>query len=194
MLSDPCLASLRMAAVLAYRLPVGLRIGALALGADPDEEADPMLAVSRPPAEPDPRARWLPPCAFRAAVIDAWRMHRDGHHLAFCGARDGAEVVIDVDVPPGGETLPFGMYQVPWGDEILFAFATGADAELCRDAANPLGVAVHTDGALEVNLVHLATEPERIERAFELIVTSLARISAEEVVAETERGRAGRLD
>lgn len=195
MISDPCLASLRMASVLAYRLPVTLRISAVSDepgGSVPCRE--PMIEVSRPPAEPDPRARWLPPCAFRGAVVDAWRMHRDGRHLSFCGLRDGAAVVVDVDVPTGGAAHPGGIYGVPWGDQTLLAFATTADAELSREVANPLGVAVHTDGALDVNLLHVAAEVSDVPLAHELLVTTLARLSAEELMAESNRGRAGRRD
>lgn len=186
MISEPCLTSLRMAAVLAYRLPLSVRVGS---AAGPDA-CEPMIEVSRPAAEPDPRARWLPPCAFRGAVVEAWRMYQEGRHLAFCGLDDDADVIVDIDVPPGGSPWPGGIYGVPWGDDMLLAFTTTADGDLCREVAAPHGVSVHTDGALDVNLVHVTAAPGELPIALEHLVSVLARLAVEELLSETERGPA----
>lgn len=182
MISDSCLTSLRMAAVLAYRLPLSVRVG----------HSDPMIEVSRPPAEPDPRARWLPPCAFRGAVVEAWRMHQQGRQLAFCGLDEHADVHIDIEVPAGGAPWAGGIYGVPWGNDMLLAFATTVDAERCRDIAEPAGVSVHTDGSLDVSLIHTTAAPGELPMALDQLVGILATLAVEELLTETERGPAGR--
>jgi len=182
-ISGSTLASLRMAAVLAYRLPLSVRIGA---------GDAPMIEVSRPPTEPDPRARWLPPCAFRGAVVEAWRMYREGRHLAFCGLEDDTAVEVDVDVPSGGSPWGGGIYGVPWGDDLLLAFATTADPERCVEVATAAGVSVHIDGALDVNLIHATVGPRELALALDGLLDVLATLAVEELLAETERGPAGR--
>ena len=182
MISETCLTSLRMAAVLAYRLPLSVRVG----------HPDPMIEVSRPPAEPDPRARWLPPCAFRGAVVEAWRMHQEGRQLAFCGLDDDADVDIDIEVPAGGAPWAGGIYGVPWGDDMLLAFATTVDADQCREVAEARGVSVHTDGALDVSLVHTTAGAGELPVALDRLVGVLATLAVEELLTETARGPAGR--
>lgn len=182
MISESCLASLRMAAVLAYRLPLSIRLA----------HPDPMIEVSRPPAEPDPSARWLPPCAFRGAVVEAWRMHQQGRQLAFCGLDEDTDVSIEVDVPPGGAPWAGGIYGVPWGDDMLLAFATTVNAEQCREIAEPVGVSVHTDGSLDVSLVHTTAAPGELPMALEQLVSVLAKLAVEELLTESARGPAGR--
>ncbi|MGH9000476.1 MAG: hypothetical protein ACRDY7_13940 [Acidimicrobiia bacterium] len=175
MLSDSCLTALRMAAVLAHRLPVGLRLvhGGIRI-----------VEVSRCPDQAGCRARQLPPCAFRAAVAEARRMSREGRQLAFCGLSAAAEVDIEVVLPAGGAARPGGIYQVPWGAEVLLAFATPADPDQCLSAASRLGLAVHIDAELGVCLVHTAVGSGEVAMAEELCVTALARVTAAEVISQ----------
>ena len=119
-------------------------------------------------------------------------MHKEGRQLAFCGLDDDADVDIDIEVPAGGAPWAGGIYGVPWGDDMLLAFATTVDPEQCREVAEARGVSVHTDGALDVSLVHTTAGPRELPVALDQLVGVLATLAVEELLTEMARGPADR--
>jgi hypothetical protein len=173
-LSARGLAELRVAATLAHRLPVRVRV----------RHVDHVvLEVARPPFASGATTRWLPPCAFRAAVGTAWRRHREGERQRFADLPLDTDPAIDVGVPPGGLTRAGGLYQLPWDGGTLHAFASDVDPLLCKRAAAAVEVGYHTDPATDVSLFHVLAEAGEDAVAVELMEGLLARLATEELLA-----------
>jgi hypothetical protein len=173
-LSERGLERLRVAATLAHRLPVRLRLR--------HAEAV-VLEVARPPFPEESASRWLPPCAFRAAVHTAWKRHQAGEPQRMASLPLHTDPAVDVGVPPGGRTRPGGMYELPWAGGTLHAFATAVDAGLCRAVAHLTDVGYHTDAATGVSLFHILAEEGDEAAAVDLMESTLGRLATEELLA-----------
>jgi hypothetical protein len=173
-LSARGLAELRTAATLAHRLPLRVRVR---------HDHHIVLEVARPPFPEDSASRWLPPCAFRAAVGTAWRRHLQGEPQRFVTLPLDTDPAIDIGVPPGGCTRPGGLYELPWDGGSLHAFATTVDPGLCRRTAASVEVGYHTDPATDVSLFHILAADDEQAMAVDLMEGVLARLATEELLA-----------
>jgi hypothetical protein len=142
-----------------------------------------VLEVARPPFPEESTSRWLPPCAFRAAVATAWRRHQAGEAQRFASLPLHTDPAIDVGVPPGGRTKAGGIYELPWDGGTLHAFATTVDPGLCRRTAAATEVGYHTDPATDVSLFHVLAEEREQAAAVDLMEGVLARLATEELLA-----------
>jgi hypothetical protein len=141
------LAALRVAATLAHRLPVQVRVrsggqvvvevarsgGGNAAGGN---AADRTLLTA---------------CQFRAAVAEAWGMARAGKAVAMRGLRPGEEPTVDVGLPPGACGRPGGLWRFPADGGFLWVAAAvgppdrlwiAADPDLCIGVDEATGVVV----------------------------------------------------
>lgn len=171
--------ALRLAASLVHTVP-GLRARV--------RHADRvLLEVAR---APHPSAPSITPCEFRFAVARGHAQLEAGARLGFLGLDPRADVAVEVGVPPGGATLPGGLYRLPVGDEILHAFATALPLPRCRDLlttpsipdGDPRELHLHHDVATGVTIVlnRCDTEGEIDDRRRRL-EEARCRLVAEEV-------------
>src|SRR4051812_18753277 len=87
------MAALRASATLVHVLPgVAIRLRARR---GPDDAV--LMDASRPPARVD-GTRWMPPCAFRAAVGEAHRHAADGRRFGCLGLPWGIDPAVELGV------------------------------------------------------------------------------------------------
>jgi hypothetical protein len=148
------LAALRRSATLAHSLPqVALRLRA---------DGRVLLDVCRPPGAPE-GGRWIPPCAFRAAIGEAHARAGGGSRFGCLGLPCGVDPAVDVGVAGTTVLHPGGIVGCDVADQRVVAFATLLDeartralvGERLATAAQPLGGPRHLpDGARRVGIRH----------------------------------------
>lgn len=165
--------ALRAGATLTHALPLQLRL---------HHAGRVLAAVSRPPFAGAAGARLITPCAFRAAVGEAWRLQQAGHAVVFAGLPADVEPEATIEVPPSGEVRPGGIYQLPWADGVLSVFATTASAAIIERAAPP-SVDAHLDRVTGVSLVRIAAADREADTAARALEDVLATITTEDLIA-----------
>jgi hypothetical protein len=186
-ISERGLAALRVAATLVHGVP-DLRVR-LSQG---DVAVAEVCGGDGPPVRPV-TARWLTPCAFRAAVVAARRRWDEGVRLALPGVE--GDPVIDVGVPARGRTFPGGIVRVPCGGRCLYVVALCGEAarfapvvaEVVREGGEgPRGrLGLRADAGLGTALCFLEVDGRPVDGpAVDLLGRLLARCTAEQVCAE----------
>jgi hypothetical protein len=173
-ISAPCLDALRAAATLAHALPLRVQLR---------HDGRTIVTVSRPPFDSSSGSHLITPCGFRSAVGEAWRLQEDGHPVGFCGLPVGEEPAVAVGVPPGGETRPGGIYQLPWPGGLLTALATTAPPAIVEAAASRHAMTPHLDRVTGASLISVESDPEEAGAAAELLEAVLVAVATEELFA-----------
>jgi hypothetical protein len=168
-----------------------------------------VVTVSRTPVREGGGGFVLPPCAFRSAVADAYRLYQHGARFQFLDLPVDREPAIDVGLPAGDMVLPGGIYRVRvCGDRQLFLFLTGlgvaaADHAVTTaiagsepdgdvfDQLDPQGmidgrIGFHGDPAAELTVVHALAATADAEGAARVVTRLLEICAAAEMVADIE--------
>jgi hypothetical protein len=117
------LAALRRSATLAHSLPqVALRLRS-------GERT--LLDVCRPPGAPE-GGRWIPPCAFRAAIGEAHARSGSGARFGCLGLPCGVDPAVDVGVAGTTVLHPGGIVGCDVAEQRVVAFATLLDEARVR--------------------------------------------------------------
>jgi hypothetical protein len=194
------LAALRRSATLAHSLPqVALRLRG---------GGRTLLDVCRPHGAP-PEGRWIPPCAFRAAIGEAHARSGSGARFGCLGLPCGVDPAVDVGVAGTTVLHPGGIVGCDVAEQRVVAFATLlveararalVDARLgaippCGPRCLPGGVrrvGIRHDPVTEVSLVYVvgvAGVPVELDVD---LATELASACAVEELLDAMR--AGHLD
>jgi hypothetical protein len=181
MLTDDGLASLRMAATLAFTLPtVRVRIASPAR----------MLAeIGWHLGEAFTEGVRIRPCSFRGAVARAWTQRQGGVEVDFCGLGE-SRPLITVEVGPGERILPGGIYQVRaesggWHHVLPTLLPPDGCAAVLGTDGPPM--MFHDDPATGVTLVHLETDdpdPDHLRHLPAHLTALRGRLLAEELIAD----------
>lgn len=171
-----------------------------------------LCSVSAAPGREEGPLPSLPPCAFRAAVGQAWRLHRRGTRLRFLGMDVDGEPAVDVGLPAGHVVLPGQIYRLRAHDHrFLFCFLTELDpAETARAVAGslttercdgrPAGgrpgpgarrVGFHADRVTELTAVHTLCAAADVRPVAVLMTRLLEVCVAAEAIAELEAAAPG---
>lgn len=189
-MTRPGMVGFRSAATLAHALPnVRLRIR---------ERDRVLLEVARPPLPPGP---WpvVTPCAFHAAVAQAYLRVKAGQRLTFLGLPDAVEVAIDVGLLVGDAVLPGDIYRLAAGEAVLHLFATTLEIRRCRGILAEWGrrahqetpsetddvrIGLHHDPATDISLVYVTSPGGEAAPGRELTEDLLAAFAAAELVED----------
>lgn len=167
-----------------------------------------LCSVSTTPGAEEGPLPSLLPCAFRTAVGQAWRLHRQGTRLRFLGMDVEGEPAVDIGLPTGGVVLPGQIYRFPAHDDrYLFCFMTeldvpGAERAVSESLATarrcdgqPAGgppahgarrVGFHADPVTELTAVHALCTADDQDAAAILMARLLEVCVAAEAIAELE--------
>jgi hypothetical protein len=117
------LAALRRSATLAHSLPqVALRLRG---------DGRTLIDVCRPPGAPE-GGRWIPPCAFRAAIGEAHARSGSGSRFGCLGLPCGVDPAVDVGVAGTTVLHPGGIIGCDVAEERVVVFATLLDEARTR--------------------------------------------------------------